>query len=340
MIAAYSASVSGGRSLTELEATRLMGAVMDGEGSEEEIKALLLALRAKGETVDEITGFARVLRARSLAVEVTADPLLDVCGTGGDGGHTFNVSTAVSFVVASYPLAIAKHGNRAASSKVGSADVLEALGARIDLTPGQVADCIAATGIGFLFAQTHHPAMKRVGKLRRELGVRTVFNLLGPLVNPASPTHQVIGVSEAAVGPKLAEALGRLGGQRAAVVHGIDGLDEVSTVGSTQISWLRDCRVTEEVLTPEDLGFACAEIGSLRGGETAAENAEIVRAILRGEQGPRQDIVAANAAAAFLVAGVCATWDEACKVAVERLESGAALSRLEEFVEYTRKAAA
>lgn len=330
--------VMSGRSLTTDEAEEVMSQIMEGEATPAQIGAYLTALRMKGETVEEITGSARAMRRPAVPVRPAASPaeLVDTCGTGGDGAGTFNISTTAAFVVAGTGQKVAKHGNRSVSSKSGSADVLEALGVNLDLPPDQVAQAIDKVGIGFLFAPKLHPAMKHAIGPRRELGVRTIFNILGPLTNPAGALSQVIGVYDENLTEPMAEVLGELGSRGALVVHGYGGLDELTTAGSNKVSRLKNGRVTTETLNPLDLGFERANPADLAGG-TAEENAEITRGILSGQRdGPRRDVVVFNAAAALIAAGQTEDWPDGIKMARESIDSGAALNVLDRFVAFTQ----
>ena len=325
--------------LSEHEAAEVLGEILRGEATPALISGLLVALRMKGETVDEVVGFARAMRAAAAKVELTSiEPasLVDTCGTGGDGRHSFNVSTASAFVVAGAGAAVAKHGNRAISSRCGSADVLEALGAKVTLQPQQVAGAIESVGIGFLFAPLIHPAMKYAQPTRAELKMRTVFNLLGPLTNPAGAGAQVVGVFDAALVPLVAAALARLGVRRAFVVHGDDGLDEITTTGPTTAREVAGGEVLERVFQPEDFGLERARPQDLAGGD-ASSCATILRAVLDGERGPRRDIVVANAAAALVVAGRAQEFREGASLAAESIDSGRARQKLAEFIRYTRQ---
>ena len=328
-----------GRDLTEAEAADSMRQIMDGTATPAQIAALAVALRMKGETVDEITGFARIMREYAVAVPVRTDKVIvDTCGTGGDSLKTFNISTAAALVVAADGrLAVAKHGNRAATSKCGSADVLEALGVRLDLPPHRVGECVEAVGIGFLFAPAMHPSFKYAAGPRKEIGIRTIFNLLGPLTNPAGAPVQLIGVYDGAVCETLAYVLRNLDSRRALLVHGLDGLDELSTLGPTAVSELKDGQVTSYTLDAQrDLGLPPATIGQLAGCETPGENAELLLGILRGEdRGPRRDIVRLNAAGVLLVGGAVADWQEGLARADALLDGGAALATLERLQEFT-----
>jgi anthranilate phosphoribosyltransferase len=323
--------------LSEQEASEVLGEILRGEATPALISGLLVALRMKGETVDEVVGFARAMRAAAAKVELTSiEPasLVDTCGTGGDGRHSFNISTASAFVVAGAGAAVAKHGNRSISSRCGSADVLEALGAKVTLQPQQVAGSIETVGIGFLFAPLIHPAMKHAQPTRAELKMRTVFNLLGPLTNPAGAGAQVVGVFEAALVPLVAAALARLGVRRAFVVHGNDGLDEITTTAPTTVREVVGSQVLERVLQPEDFGVERARPQDLAGGD-ASSCAAILRAILDGEPGPRRDIVLVNAAAALVAAGRAEDLRGGVLLAADAIDSGRARDKLELFVRYT-----
>jgi anthranilate phosphoribosyltransferase len=326
------AKVAGGESLSEAEAASALSDIMDGGASPAQIAALLVALRVKGETVGEITGFARAMRAKSVKVETTKAPLIDTCGTGGDSLKTFNISTCAAFVVAGAGGVVAKHGNRAVTSRSGSADVLEALGVNVDLDPDGVGRCIEKIGIGFLFARTLHPAMKFVAPVRAELGIRTIFNVLGPLTNPAGATRQVIGVYDESLCEPLARVLLNLGSEHVLVVHGRVGLDEIATVGETFVAEGYKGQVMPFTLTPKDLGLGKADPADLAPGADAAENATILRGILSGESGPRREIVLANAAAALYVAGLVPTLRAGTEKAALALDSGAAREKLDTLI--------
>ncbi len=336
MIREALAKILDGEHLTQEEAYGAMQTIMRGEATPAQIGGYLVALRMKGETVDEIVGSARAMRDSAVRIQPRTDgrPLMDTCGTGGDGSGTFNISTTAAFVVAATGRPVAKHGNRSVSSRSGSADVLAALGVNLDLTPAQVQRCIEEVGIGFLFAPRFHPAMKHAIGPRRELGIRTIFNILGPLTNPAGTTHQVVGVFDARWTEPLAHVLAELGLRAALVVHGHGRMDELSTTGPNQIAWLRDGAITSEMLDPADLGFPRARPETLRGGD-ATENARILRAILSGEDtGPRRDVVLLNAAAALVTE--TGDWSSALAEAQEALDSGKALAILENFVQFTQ----
>ena len=328
-----------GEHLLGEEAEAVMGQIMAGETTPAQIGAFLTALRLKGETVEEITGCARAMRRSAIPVRPRRQDLVDTCGTGGDKTGTFNISTTAAFVVAGAGLAVAKHGNRSVSSHCGSADLLEALGVNLELAPDQVADCIDEVGIGFLFAPRFHPAMKHAIGPRREMGVRTIFNILGPLTNPAGATRQIMGVYDPSLTSPLAQVLGRLGAQAAFVVHGADGLDELSTTGINRVSHLRDGWVKDFSLDPAELGLPGAQLEDLRGG-TVEENAQITQAILAGERGPRRDVVLLNAAAALVAGGMARDFKEGLQQAAEAIDSGSAREKLEGLVAFSQACAA
>src|ERR1700728_2865837 len=332
-----------GQSLDRGEARAVMGEVLSGKCTDAQIAALLVALRMKGETVEEIVGFAEAIRAaaaplpirgaESLAVSGTgrdalaeaspAESLVDTSGTGGDASRTFNISTATALVAAGAGVRVAKHGNRSISSKCGSADVVEALGINIQLSPERSAQCLREVGICFLYAPNLHPAMKQVQTVRRELRMRTMFNLLGPLTNPARASGQVVGVYSLDLVEKLAEALSMLGLRRALVVHGHDGLDEITITSKTRVAEARDGSVRSYEIEPEEFGLAHATLKDISGGD-AAQNAAIIRAILDGEKSPRRDVVVLNAAAALVAAGKTDHIGDAIPLAVKSIDSGAA----------------
>ncbi len=326
------ATVVAGRHLDAVSMERALEEILTGAASPAQMSALLVGLRMKGETAEEIAAAARVMRRHWVGVELaSAGVLVDTCGTGGDGGNTFNISTAAAIVVAAAGVRVAKHGNRAASSRSGSADVLEALGVNIALGPAAISRCIDELGIGFMFARTHHPAMRHVGAVRSEIGVRTLFNFLGPLANPAGATHQVIGVSEPRMLQTMAQVLGLLGGTRALIVHGHGGLDEISLSGPTEVARLQNGQVTLGKITPEDFGVRTQPDADLRGGD-ASDNAGIISAILAGERGARRDAVVVNAAAALHLAGAAGSLREAALSAGQALDSGAAARKLQAWV--------
>ena len=330
------AEVINGRNLTFDQARRAMDTIMDGEATQAQIGGYLTALRMKGETVDEIAGSAHSMRAHVIGVDVPHDPgarLVDTCGTGGDGKHTFNISTTAAFVIAGLGIKVAKHGNRAASSKSGSADVLMALGGNLDLSPEQVGQCVQEVGIGFLYAINHHPAMRYAIGPRRELGQRTIFNILGPLTNPAGATHQLLGVYAPELTETMAHVLGALGSRAAFVVHGHDGLDELSTTGPNRVSRLHQGTVSTFEMDPESLGLPLAGLDDLQGGQPE-ENARITRDILSGaDQGPRRDVVLLNAAG--ILALEDNNWPAGLAQARQSIDSGAALNALERWIDKT-----
>jgi anthranilate phosphoribosyltransferase len=337
------------QNLTEEEAREAMGIIMTGQATQAQIGGYLIALRMKGETVDEIAGSARAMRSQANAVTINRHgALLDTAGTGGDGKHTFNISTAAAFVIAGAGRQVAKHGNRAASSRSGSADVLAALGVNLDLAPEQVGRCIDEIGIGFLFAPKFHPAMKHAVGPRKELGQRTIFNILGPLTNPAGATHQIIGVYDPSLTHVLAEVLGSLGSEAALVLHGYGGLDELTTGGPNRVSHLRDGKVTTFELDAVDpcLPFRRCSVEDLQGGDPT-ENAVMLRNLLTGRDcSARRDVVLLNAAAALAVeccdlsADPCGILRETVSQAAESIDSGAALRKLDTLIEMSRSFAA
>ncbi|MDP9068938.1 MAG: anthranilate phosphoribosyltransferase [Actinomycetota bacterium] len=318
------------RDLSEDEASAAMTEIMEGAASPAQIAGFVVALRAKGETTDEIAGLVRTMRSYSERVEVEGD-LLDTCGTGGDRSGTFNVSTAAALVCAGAGAKVAKHGNRAASSRCGSADVLEALGVKIDLRPEGVAYCIAEAGIGFCFAPMFHPAMRHAASPRRELGVATVFNFLGPLTNPAGARRQALGVSDAAMLDKMARALKRLGSEHVVAFRGHDGLDELSTAGPSRVIELVGGETKEWTLDPSELGLPPSRLEDVAGG-SRDENAALVRRVLEGEGGPRRDIVLLNAAAGLLAAGRARDIAHGLELAAQAVDDGAAARALELLV--------
>jgi anthranilate phosphoribosyltransferase len=332
-------AVCRGEELSEDAAATVLREVMEGRSSPEETAGLLIALRTRGETADEIAGLARTMRELATKVEVGLDGLLDTAGTGG-GTPTFNVSTTAAFVAAGAGCPVAKHGNRSATSQCGSADVLEALGARIDLGPEQVADCIETIGFGFMFAPQHHAAMKHVVPVRKALGVRTIFNLLGPLTNPADAPHQVIGVSDGPFLEHMAMALARLGGRSALVVSSEDGLDEISIAAPTRIVELRDGKVETYTVTPEDLGVERTPIDTIAFG-APEENARVTRAVLSGsDTGAARSLTLVNAGAAVYAAGRADSLQDGVAAAATAVDSGAAGDILERFVSRTQELAA
>lgn len=326
-----------GKSLSEAQAAAVMEEVMTGEATAAQLAAFLVALRMKGETADEIAGMAAVMRQKALRVS-TAGPLLDTCGTGGNGGHTYNVSTTAAIVAAGAGAKVAKHGNRAMSSHSGSADLLEALGVKIDLDAEQVAACIDEAGIGFMFAQVFHPSMKHAAPVRREIGVRTVFNILGPLTNPAGVEHQALGVARPDLAPKMIEALRRLGSRRALVVYGEDGDDEVSISSVTHVHELSGGEIRHYTVTPEELGIQRRPIEAIRGG-TAEENAARAREVFEGRPGPYRDSAVLNTAAALVAAELASSWAEAVARSQRALDTGDAARALARFAEASHRVA-
>jgi len=345
MLQAFLHKLAARENLSSAEAHDAMLIILNGHATTPQISEFLLGLRKKGETAEELLGFARAMRAKSAAIHVGPDshPLLDTCGTGGDGGATFNISTIAAFVVAGAGVRVAKHGNRSVSSRCGSADVLEHLGMRIDLSPERVARAIEEIGIGFLFAPAVHAATRHAMPVRLALRMRTVFNLLGPLTNPAGASAQIVGVYAESVVDLMARALGELGVRRAFVVHGDDGLDEISVAGKTCVAELHEANVRMYSLTPEDFGLRRSPLEAIRGGD-AKENAEIIHKVLGRslaqqdhgrEHGPHRDIVLANASAALVAAGCAKDFVEGVRIAAESIDSGAARERLEALIGFS-----
>jgi anthranilate phosphoribosyltransferase len=335
------------QSLSRDEARAAMSEVLTGQCTDAQIAAFLVALHMKGETVEEIVGFAEAIRAAAAPLAVSGnstidvsgterDALVDTCGTGGDASGTFNISTATALVAAGAGVRVAKHGNRSVTSKCGSADVMEALGVNISLPPSRVAECLKEVGIAFLFAPAMHSAMKYVQPARRELRLRTVFNLLGPLTNPARASAQVVGVYSDDLVEKLAEALSMLGLRRALVVHGSDGLDEITITGPTRVAEVRDGQVRTYVVTPEEFGLARAPLEAISGGDAAA-NGGIIREVLGGKRSACRDVVLLNAAAALVAAGKSDHLYDALPLAAQSIDSGAAAARLRALVEFTQR---
>ena len=339
MIREAIAHLVAGGSLSETEAAAAMDEMMSGTATPSQLGAFLTALRLKGETVDEVTGLARVMREKALHVPLPSTvQAVDTCGTGGDSAGTFNVSTAAGLLVAAMGQPVAKHGNRAATSRCGSADVLEALGVKLELGPEDVAACVEQVGFGFMFAPTFHPAMRHVGPTRREIGIRTVFNILGPLTNPAGARYQVLGVADPSLLSLMGESLLRLGCERALVVHGDDGVDELSLSAPTRVVEVRgrEGDVIEYTTTPEELGLERHDHDAVRGGD-AQENAAMMRGTLRGERhGAIADMVALNAGAALYVTGRAETPRDGVRQAADVLASGRAATTLDALVAMTR----
>lgn len=326
--------------LTEEQAADALDVIMSGQATPAQIAGFVIALRMKGETVAEITGCARTMRKHALAIRPKRDGLIDIVGTGGDGSNTFNISTAAAFVAAGAGASVAKHGGRAVSSRCGSADVLEALDIRVDLSPQEVQRCIEETGIGFMFAPLYHGAMKHAMGTRQQLGLRTVFNILGPLTNPADVQGYVLGVYDASLVPTIAGVLLSLGVERAFVVHGAPGMDEFSICGETVVAEVANGRVRQFTVVPEDVGLPRAALASLMGG-SADDNAERIAAILRGEeQGPPRDVVAFNAGAGLVVAGLAENLNEGVLRAKEAIQDGRAYETFLALQQYTKGRAA
>jgi anthranilate phosphoribosyltransferase len=336
MIKEAIAKVVAKTNLTEADAETVMREIMQGEATDAQIAAYITALRMKGETVEEITGSARVMREKAVPIKLDAKYQIDTCGTGGDMAHTFNISTTVAFVVAGAGVTVAKHGNRSVSSKSGSADVLQALGVNIEIPSHRVEECMKEVGIGFLFAPLMHLAMKYAIGPRREVGIRTIFNVLGPLTNPAKVTSQIMGVYAAELTSSLAEALGNLGARHAFVVHGMDGLDEITITDKTKISEYKDGKVKNYDIHPSDFGMPSGKADDLKGGD-ARENAAITVEILKGQKGTRRDIVLLNAAAGLVASGMASDLKEGIKIASESIDSGAAVKKLEQLKAFTNK---
>ena len=334
MLLPYLHRIAARENLSSEEARQAMLAILSGEATTPQIAAFLIGLRTKGETADELLGFARAMREKASRVDAGPEPLLDTCGTGGDGGQTFNISTIAAFVVAGAGVRVAKHGNRSLSSACGSADVLEALGIHISISPEQVGRSIREVGIGFLFAPLFHPAMKHAQAARLELKMRTVFNLLGPLTNPAGAMRQLIGAPSLQAAEMMAQALAGLEPERAFVVHGSDGLDEVTTTGPTAVFEVTRQKVRRLEWTPADFGVPQAKPSDLAGGDRTV-NCGIATAILRGQRGAQRDIVLVNAAAALLASGVVADLREAMRRAADSVDSGAAWEKVERLAAFT-----
>lgn len=328
----YIAKVAEGENLTEEEAKRAMDIMLSGDATQAQIAAFLALERVKGETLDELAGFAAVLRDKAETISPKVDNYIDLVGTGGDRTFTFNVSTTSAFVVAAAGLPVAKHGNRSISSKSGAGDVLEALGVNIMADPKKVEECVEKVGIGFMFAQLFNKSMRYVGQARSEMGIRTVFNILGPLANPSRAKNMVVGVYSPALTEKVATAMSRLGVERAYVVSGEDNMDEITLTGATTVSEIRDGAVTTFTITPEQFGMKRVSLEELRGG-SGEENAKITRAILDGtERGAKRDIVLLNAGATLYVGGVAESMEAGVKLAAEAIDSGEAAQKLKELV--------
>ena len=323
-----------GESLSADQATAAMNEIMTGEATPAQVGSFLTALRMKGETVDEIAGMARVMREKSLHVSVDG-PVVDTCGTGGDGSGSFNISTTAAFVVAGAGVTVAKHGNRAMSGSTGSADVLESLGVKIALSPESVARCLNEVGFGFMFAQGYHPSMRFVAGPRREIGIRTVFNILGPLTNPAGADRQVIGIADPSMADRMARVLGQLGSRKALVVHGSDGMDEITITGPSTVWQLENGEVTEFEVSPGDLGLSISSADSIQA-TSAEHSALIVRSVLAGESGPARDVVLLNAAAALVAADRANSLAAGVDLAARSIDCGDAQAKLNAVVELSQ----
>jgi anthranilate phosphoribosyltransferase len=317
------------------EATSVMEEIMEGKATPSQIASFITALRMKGETAEEIAGMARKMREKARTINPEKKGVLDTCGTGGDGVKTFNISTVAAFVAAGVGVPVAKHGNRAVSSQCGSADVLESLGVKIDLSPERAQACLNELGVTFLFAPLFHPAMKHAITPRREIGIRTVFNILGPLTNPAEAHYHLLGVFSGNLITTMAKVLARLGVKKAFVVHGADGLDELSTTGENKIAYLEKGKVVEFSLSPEEVGLSRSSLEEFKV-ETKEEAAEKMRKVLKGEKGAERDIVLLNAAAALIVSEKASSWEEGLKLARESIDSGRAYEKLERMISFGR----
>ncbi len=335
MIKEALSKIVSGSDLTMAEAREVMRAIMRGETTQSQIGAFLTALRMKGETAEEIAGCAQAMRESAIAVKPKRNQLVDTCGTGGDGSGTFNISTTVAFVAAGAGLAVAKHGNRSVSSRCGSADLLQALGVNLELSPEQIAQCIDEVGIGFLFAPKLHPAMKYALGPRQEIGLRTIFNILGPLCNPAQAKRQLLGVYDSNLTELMAEVLRALGIEHAFVVHGADGLDELSVTGQNKVSRLYNGYIETYYLDPEELGLPRARLSDLAGG-TKEDNAETTRALFEGKRGPKRDVVLLNAAAVLIAGSKASSFSEGLVQAAEAIDNDSARRKLEQLIEFSR----
>tara|TARA_B100000315_G_scaffold249835_1_gene281672 strand:- start:1892 stop:2905 length:1014 start_codon:yes stop_codon:yes gene_type:complete len=320
-----------GIDLTEEQAESIMSEIMDGQATDAQVASYVTALRMKGETLFEVCGSARAMRARAARINIVGSSVVDTCGTGGDGAQTFNISTTVAFVVAGAGIVVAKHGNRAVSSRSGSADVLKQLGVRIDLSPASVETCVNKAGIGFLFAPVFHPAMAKVAGPRKELAIRTIFNILGPLTNPAHATSQVLGVYDEALTELMANALLHLGSKHSFVVHGMDGIDELTLTGRSKISEGKNGSIENYFIEPEDFKMSRCVVEDLKGGD-ASENASILMRILQGDSGPCRDIVLLNAAPAIVAGGKAKTLLEGVLVAQGSIDTGRAKTKLDQLI--------
>lgn len=322
-----------GKDLGSDDARDLMSSMIEGDLTDAQAGAILIAMQQKKVTADELSGFVEVLKGFAITIDPARSPLLDTCGTGGDCKGTFNISTAAALVTAGAGVAVAKHGNRSVSSRCGSADVLQALGVRINIEPQEVRRCIEEIGIGFLFAPAHHPAFKNIGHIRKELGVRTIFNMLGPLLNPAGATCHLMGVYDAELTELYAKVLMNIGVKESIIVNG-GGLDEITTTGKTKVTKLHANKIDTYHISPEDFGLPISDISELKGG-SAEENADIIRGILKGEKGPKRDIVILNSAAGLVAAGVAEDMKSAIPLAEDSIDSGKALEKLIELKRFT-----
>ncbi|MBW2706463.1 MAG: anthranilate phosphoribosyltransferase [Deltaproteobacteria bacterium] len=329
-------AIIAGDNLNQSQMHQMMNTILSGEVTDAQIGAFMAALAAKGETFAELAGAAQAMRKKALRIQTTASTVVDTCGTGGDGTHSFNISTTTAFVVAGCGVTVAKHGNRSVSSRCGSADLLESLGVRLETEPEIVEEAITTIGIGFLFAPLYHSAMRHAAGPRKEIGLRSIFNMLGPLTNPAGANCQLLGVYAPQLTEMFADALKLLGSKRAIIVHGHDGLDEISVCAPTRVSELKDGRIGTFDLLPEQFFGDLADPVSMQGGDPV-ENADITRRILSGEKGPRRNVVVLNAAAALVAADKAANFHEGIKQAEAAIDTGAATDKLEQLVEYTRK---
>lgn len=325
-----------GESLSEKEIIGYMNTIMDGNATPAQIGSFITALRIKGETIEEITGCARVMREKAERINPKLDYCIDTCGTGGDGTNTFNISTAAAFVAAAGGVAVAKHGNRSVSSKSGCADVLEALGVNIVLSPEQAEKCLENLGICFMFAPAFHKSMKYAAGPRKELGIRTIFNVLGPLTNPAGAKAQLLGVFDGRLTEPIASVLVNLGVERAMVIHGSDGMDEITVTGATKVSEVSDGKITNYEINPEDFGIKRAEKAQLVGGDAKA-NADIILSVFKGEKGPKRDIVLLNSAAALYVGKKAENLKDGLEKAAYLIDGGLALKKVQELSDYTKE---
>ena len=329
--------LTAGKNLTESQSENVMEAIMEGQATSAQIAALLVSLRLKGETVEEITGFVKVMRKKATHIHTKYPVVVDTCGTGGDGANTFNISTTAAFVIAGAGAPVAKHGNRSVSSKCGSADLLEVLHVRLDLEPDQVESCLDEVGIAFLFAPLMHSAMKHAASPRREIGIRTVFNVLGPLTNPAGAKAQVLGVYDHKLTTKLGGVLARLGTDHSFIVHGDQGLDEISLSGPTFVCEINNGKISEYTVDPEKYGLPRSPVKDLLGG-SPSENAVHTLSILNGEPGPRRNAVLINAAFGLVASGLAEDLSEGLDLAAESISSGAALKKLQHLISFTNSA--